>query len=153
MNTLFGFIMYMIFGKRWIRFEMLHGLKSAMFVHQADIEMQVASINQQSKLLTQLQEDLKKLETTTLKSADEILPEDQRKNPDAVFNAERKIKGERAEQISTFKNRIESTKNEIQNKEQELSKVQSMAYKTRLKFDFVKNYKIKPTYGDKNFGK
>ena len=38
---------------------------------------------------------------------------------------------------------------EIANADKELNKGFALTYQNRLKYDFIKNYKIKKTYGDK----
>lgn len=39
MENLFSTVMYALFGRRWIRFSMIHGIKTALFIKRMEIEM------------------------------------------------------------------------------------------------------------------
>lgn len=153
MTTFFQFIMYIVFGKRWLKFEMKHGLKSAIFVHEAEIAMRRSHASKIREDLENYKSEIARLETEPLPDSQDLLPEEEKNDSEKVFAMDRKIQGERAELITTYKNQIKATEDELDKEEGELGKLFSLAYGTRLKYDFVKDYKIKPTYADKNYVK
>lgn len=150
MQNIFQFLTYMILGKRWIKWDMLQGYKMAIFVNEVEIDMNKAKLSEALTRKEKLENDLKELEATPLKEAIELLPEGEKNDSKAIYDMEKKIKGERAEQVQLFKNQIKSANTEVEMADGELSRVFSITYSNRRKYDFVRNYKIKATYADLN---
>lgn len=150
MQNIFQLLTYLLLGKKWIKWDMLQGYKMAIFVNEVEIDMNKAKLREATERKEKLEADLKALEETPLKEAKELLPEDQHNDTKAIYDMEKKIKGERNEQIQTFKNQIKSAHTEVEMADGELSRVYSIAYSNRRKYDFVRNYKIKATYADLN---
>lgn len=150
MQNIFQLLTYLLLGKKWIKWDMLQGYKMAIFVNEVEIDMNKAKLREATERKEKLEADLKALEETPLKEAKELLPEDQHNDSKAIYDMEKKIKGERNEQIQTFKNQIKSAHTEVEMADGELSRVYSIAYSNRRKYDFVRNYKIKATYADLN---
>jgi hypothetical protein len=140
----------MILGKRWIKWDMLQGYKMAIFVNEVEIDMNKAKLAEAQSRKEKLENDLKELEGTPLKEAIELLPESEKNDSKAIYDMEKKIKGERAEQVQVFKNQIKSAHTEVEMADGELARVYSITYGNRRKYDFVRNYKIKATYADRN---
>lgn len=150
MTSLFQFIMYMLLGKHWIKWDMVQGYKMAIFVNEAEIEMERMKVQDATERHEKLQKDMVALEasplTDPLTLLDPSLHEDKREVEKMLF----KIKEERKEQLLTFKNQIKSASNDIQIADGALQKIYSITYSTRRKYDYMKNYKIVDTYADKN---
>lgn len=150
MQTIFQFLMYMIFGKRWILWEMKEGFKSAIFVNEIEVEMEKAKLKVLEENLANLESDLKQAEEAPLPDVLALLSEDQKEDKKAFYDLEKKLKGERVENISRLKNLIASNKEELDRQNGEIAKIYAITYKNRLKYDFVREWKIKETYADKN---
>lgn len=150
MQNIFQFLTYLIFGKRWIKWDMVQGLKMAIFVNEMEIDMNKTKLREAQERKEKLEADLKALEETPLKSAVDLLPESEKNDTKAIYDMEKKIKAERNEQVQTFKNQIKSANTDLEMADGELSRVYSITYSNRRKFDFVRNYKIKATYADLN---
>lgn len=150
MSNLFQFIMYMIFGKRWIKYDMIQGYKMAIFVNEAEIEMDKNKMEDARKRVDDLTRELALLEEMPFEDVMNLLSDDQKEDKREIAKMEYKQKQERAEQIQTFKNRIKSAEQDIQLADGALQKTYSIAYTNRRKYDFMKNYKVKATYADNN---
>lgn len=152
MQNLFQFTMYMIFGKRWLHFDLKHGYKATLFINELELDMHKEKLDAVLKAKIKMQEDLKALgDRAPLKDQDYIdaLPEEDKDSAKALYHIKKKIGGERAEEVTALKNRINQMDDEIANADKELNKGFALTYQNRLKYDFIKNYKIKKTYGDK----
>lgn len=149
MSTLFQFLMYSIFGKYWIKHEMVSGMKMALFVNEAEIEMEKAKVQEATDRAERLKSELAELEASPFVDPLTLLPEELHGDKREVQKMEYKQKQERAEQIQTFKNQIKSAEQEIGLADGGLQKIYAITYTNRRKYDFMKNYKIKSTYGDK----
>lgn len=140
----------MLLGKRWIKWDMVQGYKMAIFVNEAEIEMERMKVQDATERHEKLQRDMAELEasplTDPLTLLDPSLHEDKREVEKMLF----KIKEERKEQLLTFKNQIKSASNDIQIADGALQKIYSITYSTRRKYDYMKDYKIVDTYADKN---
>lgn len=150
MQNIFQLLTYLLLGKKWIKWDMLQGYKMAIFVNEVEIDMNKAKLREANERKEKLEKDLSELEASPLKNAIDLLPEEQKNDSKAIYDMEKKIKGERNEQIQTFKNQIKSANTEVEMADGELSRVYSIAYSNRRKYDFVRNYKIKATYADLN---
>lgn len=150
MSTLFQFLMYMIFGKRWIKYEMVSGMKMALFVNEAEIEMEKAKVQEATDRVGSLKRELEILETSDFADPRTLLPEDLQEDKREIQKMEYKQKQERAEQIQTFKNKIKSAEQDISLADGGLQKIYAITYTNRRKYDFMKNYKITSTYADNN---
>lgn len=148
MESLFQAIMYFIFGKRWILLGMRHGYKTAIFVNEIEIDMQKGKIARAVENKANAEKELAELEATPMKEAMLELPEELRTDSKALFEMENNIKEERAEAVKGLKNRIHSLHQEEQLADGELNRTYSIAYGNRIKYDFIKDYKIKDTYAD-----
>ena len=149
MNTFFQFVTYLIFGKRWIKWDMLQGFKMSIFANEMEIEMDKEKFDDATKRKSELEESLKQLEESDLPDPKTLLPEDKQNDEKALYDMKKTIEGERKEQIIIFKNQIKQANTEVEIADGQLSKTYSIAYSNRRKYDFVKNYKIKATYADK----
>lgn len=150
MSNLFQFIMYILFGKHWIKWDMIQGYKMAIFVNEAEIEMDKQKIQDASDRKEKLEAELKELEESELTDPLTLLDPELHNDKREVQKMEYKLKQERAEQIQLFKNRIHSAGQDIQLYDGDLQKTYSIAYTNRRKYDFMKNYTIKRTYADDN---
>lgn len=150
MNTFFQFVMYMIFGKRWIKYEMLQGYKMAIFVNEAEIEMDRAKLEEATARKEKLEADMTVLMESELPDAMTLLSDEEKEDKKAVQKMEHKIRQEREDQVKQFMNQIRSATTDIGLADGALNKTYSIAYTNRRKFDYMKNYKIKRTYADDN---
>ena len=150
MANLFQFIMYMIFGKHWIKWDMLQGYKMAVFVNEAEIEMEKQKVDEATARVERLKSELEELENAEFADPLTLLPAELHEDKREVQKMEYKQKQERAEQIQTFKNQIKSAEQDINLADGSLQKIYAITYTNRRKYDFMKNYKIKSTYADNN---
>lgn len=148
MTSLFQFIMYIILGKRWIKWDMIQGLKMAIFVNEAEIEMDKEKYDNAVERKAKLEKDMEDLSLSEIPDALSLLPEEEKEDQKALKRMEQKLKHEREEQLQQFRNQIKSAENEIQMADGQLAKTYSIAYSNRRKYDFMKNYKVKATYAD-----
>lgn len=138
MTTLFQFLMYTIFGKHWLKYEMVEGYRGALFVNEAEIVMNKMKIEEATARRDSLKADLEMLETSPLNVAIGSEPKE-----------EYKAKQEREQQVKTFKNQIKSAETDMALADGELDRIYSITYSARRKYDFMKNYKVTSTYADK----
>ena len=148
MESFFQAVMYGIFGKRWILLGMKQGYKTAIFVNEIEIDMQKQKIARAKDARVKMELELAELMETPLKDPMLELPEELRMDSKALFEMDEKIKNEREEVIKALKNRIHSLFQEEQLADGELSRIFSITYNNRLKYDFIKDYKIKTSYTD-----
>lgn len=149
MENVFQAIGYLVFGKKWLLWNVKHGLKSALFVNEMEIDMQrnkqaLARLN-----LKTLKQEVEDLEASPLKDAIEMLPEDKRDDKQAVAEMVTKIRLERENAIKGLLNRIKSEEQTVALADGELERIYGITYGNRMKYDFVRNYKIKPSYADR----
>ena len=142
--------MYVVLGKKWVLWDMLQGFKMSIFVNEVEIEMDKQKYEDAKARKAELEEALVKFEASELTDPISLLPEDQKTNEKAIYDMKKKLEGERKEQITIFKNQIKTAGTEIEIADGQLSKTYSIAYGNRRKYDYLKNYKIKATYADKN---
>lgn len=142
--------MYVVFGKRWVLWDMLQGFKMSIFVNEAEIAMDKQKYEDAKKRKLELEEALAKFEDSPLTDPVSLLPEDQKTDQKAIYDMTKKLEAERKEQILIFRNQIKSAGTEIEIADGQLSKTYSIAYSNRRKYDYLKNYKITATYADKN---
>lgn len=140
----------MIFGKHWIKWDMLQGYKMAVFVNEAEIEMEKQKVQEATDRAERLKRELDMLETAEFADPLTLLPAELHEDKREVQKMEYKQKQERAEQIQTFKNQIKSAEQDIQLADGGLQKIYAITYTNRRKYDFMKNYKITSTYADNN---
>lgn len=150
MTNLFQFLMYMIFGKHWIKYDMVQGYKMAIFVNEAEIEMEKDKVREATDRKARLEKELADLEVAVLTDPLTLLAPELHEDKREVQKMEYKIKQERAEQINTFKNQIHSAGQDISLADGGLQKIYAITYTNRRKYDFMKNYKVTSTYADKN---
>lgn len=144
--------MYFIFGKKWLLFDLKHGYKATLVINELELEMHKEKLQAHIKNKEDLQIKLKELqERPALEEADFIamLPEEEKGSAKALYDIRKKVEGERAEEITTCKNRIKQADDEIANASGELNKGYAMTYQNRIKYDFIRTYKPKKSYGEK----
>lgn len=144
--------MYFVFGKHWILFDLKHGYKATLFINELELAMHREKLKAFVDGKAKMQEELKALETRPELTEEEYLAQweaDAEPTPKELYDHKKKIDGERAEEITTLKNQIKGMDDEISNANGELQKGYAMTYKNRVYFDFINNYKIKESYGDK----
>ena len=154
MQNIFQFIMYFVFGKHWLRFDLLHGYKATLFINELELDMHREKVRACQDDKRELEEELKGLEETTENSDEELiamLPEEDRGSKKALYDIRKLKDGERAEAIGVLRNRIKSAETDIATANGELQKGYAMTYQNRMKYDFIKSYKVKKSYGDRNF--
>jgi hypothetical protein len=143
MTNLFQFLMYMIFGKYWIKYEMIQGYKMALFVNEAEIVMNKIRVEEATERKALLEKGLLDLENSSLKVTDSS---DHKENSKEEYKARQ----EREHQVKTFKNQIKSAETDRALAEGELDRIYSITYGARRKYDFMNSYKVTSTYADKN---
>ena len=144
--------MYTIFGKRWIHFDLLHGYKATIFMNELELDMHKEKLEQANKIREDMKKELEVLQARpalTEQDYIELLPEDQKDSAKALYDMQKKVDGERAEEIVAMKNRIKEMGTQVDEADRELQKGYMLTYNNRIKYDFIKNYKIKKTYADK----
>jgi len=144
MENLFQFIAYMFFGKRYIRWTMIQGVKMAIFVDEVEIDRAKAKRQVMVKLLEDTEKELKEVESTEVSGANSDLDNKEK------YEADKKIKEERKIKIATLQNRIKQARTEVEQSDGALAQCFSQAYQDRVKYDFLRGYKIKDTYADLN---
>lgn len=152
MQNFFQFIMYMVFGKHWLIFDLKHGYKATLVINEVELAMHEEKLSAVTHGKAKMQEQLKALEERpALTEADYLvqLPEDQRDSSKALYDIKKKVDGERAEEVTVLKNRIKQMDDEIASANGELQKGYAMTYGNRIKYDFIKTYKPKKSYGDR----
>jgi len=133
MENLFSATMYWIFGKRWVLYSMKTGLKVAVFINEVEVEM-----NKQAHRNAIRDRDRYEKEMEALLNApeDERLPKDEYKN-----------------RKKFLEDSIAGAKEQVDQKSIELQQANQIAFKSRNKLDFIRNYKITRSYGDVPQGK
>lgn len=151
MQNLFQFIMYFVFGKKWLLFDLKHGYKATLVINEIEIAMHEEKLNAVKKEKRDMQAQLTEIEARpALVEADYIamLPAEEKDSSKALYDIKKKVDGERAEEITTLKNRVKQMDDEIASANAELQKGYMMTYQNRIKYDFIKTYKPKKSYGD-----
>lgn len=156
MQNIFQFVMYFVFGKHWLLFDLRHGYKATLFINELELDMHRAKLRACQDDKRAIEKELEELEATTNYSDEELiamLPEEDKESKKALYDLRKLKDGERAEAIGVLRNRIASAENDIASANGELQKGYAMTYQNRMKYDFIRTYKPKTSYGDKNFGK
>lgn len=138
MNTFFAFLMYHLFGRAWILYDMKQGLKMAIMVNEAEVEMHRAKIRTHQDTLTRLEDELK-----TLQSSDPLEGLEESEDHAAYKEAKRKRTEGHAAAIEDLKGKIQGQKDSISGTDGELQRIYNIAYHNRLKYSFLKQYKPK----------
>ncbi len=142
MNTFFQFVMYQIFGKKWVLYDMREGLRMAIFVNEAEIAMIRNKIRK-------FQDDKKSLESelADLKTHDPLegLPEGEGK---AYYDAKKVRMDGHEEAMAHLERQIGAQNDNVSGTDGELQRIYNIAYHNRIKFDFVKSYNPKKSYAD-----
>jgi hypothetical protein len=144
--------MYTLFGRHWIVYDLKHGYRATLIINELELAMHEEKLNGVNAGKEKMMEELKTLEARpALEEADYLamLPEEEKESSKALYDLKKKVDGERAEEITTLKNRIKQMDEELANANGELQKGYAMTYKNRIKYDFIKSYKAKKPYGDK----
>lgn len=148
--------MYFVFGKRWLLFDLKHGYKATLVINELELDMHREKLSAVQKAKRELEAEVEKLEAVAPYTDEELvamLPVEDRESKKALYDIRKLKEGERAEEIARLKNQSKAMENEIGTANGELQKGYAMTYQNRIKYDFIKNYKPKATYGDKDFGK
>lgn len=151
MQTFFQFLMLSIFGKKWVWFDLKQGYKHTLFMNEVETAMLKDKQNSLINAKTELENELAGIEAEDV--SDEkvlsLMPEEDRENKKAFYDFQKEYRGARIERINEFKNRIKSLESDISAQEGEIGKAYSITYQNRIKYDFIKTYKIKKSYADK----
>lgn len=142
--------MFAVFGKSWVKRSMLSGLRGAIFVNEMEVAMAKEKHAAAVKAKEELEKAYQELLDAPLKDAIELVPESEKENKHSLYEMEKTIKKERAEQIETFRRRIKEATTEVAVAEAEVDRNFGITYGNRRKYDFIRKYKIVPTYADKN---
>lgn len=152
MQNLFQFLMYKIFGKHWLLYDLKHGYKATLFINELELDMHKEKLASVEKTKVKMEEDFAELQARPeLEDADIIamLPEEEKESQKALYDLKKKLNGERAEEVTALRNRITQMDDEVATASGELQKGFAMTYQNRVKYDFIKGYKIKKTYADR----
>lgn len=144
--------MYFVFGKHWLLFDLKHGYKATLFINELELDMHREKLENISNAKVKMQEQVKELEARPELTDAEYMANwdgDNEPTPKELYDHKKKIDGERAEEVTALKNRVKQMDEEIANADSELNKGYAMTYKNRVKYDFIRTYKIKKTYADK----
>lgn len=139
MNTFFQFIMYVVFGKRWVLWDMKQGLKMAVMVNEAEVAMHRNKIRVHTDLKTKLEAelvDLKKLDP--LAGLGEPA---EHENPKAYYDAKKKRTEGHAAAVEELEGKIRGQSDSISGTDGELQRIYNILYHNKLKLDFVRGYK------------
>jgi hypothetical protein len=145
--------MFVVFGKRWLLYDLQSGYKATLFMNELELDMHTEKLTSTQKAKEKMQEDLAILQQREPLKEEEyiaMLPDEDKDSKQALYNIRKKVDGERAEEITSLKNRIKQMDDEILKADRELQKGYAMTYQNRIKYDFIKSYKIENTYADKN---
>ncbi len=146
---MFEAIMFMLFGKRWVKYQMLTGLKGAIFVNEMEVAMDKEKYNKAVAAKEQLEKDYAALLETPLTDPKELLSEEDLKSEKMVYDIRKKLEAERKEAVEAFKVKIKEATSEVSVAEANMDRTYGISYSNRRKFDFIRGYKIVPTYADK----
>lgn len=156
MQNLFQFIAYFVFGKHWLLFDLRHGYKATLFINELELDMhreKVRACQNERRAIAEELELLQAEEPLSDEALISLIPDEEKDKPKALYDIRRKKEGERAEATVALKNRLASADNDIADANGELQKGYAMTYGNRLKYDFIRTYKIKKSYGDTDFHK
>lgn len=148
MSNFFQFITYILFGKRWLLWDMKQGYKGTLFVNEIEIEMTKEKMARAQKEADDTRKEIEELTNAPLKDAMDVLPVELREDKKAVAEMIGKIRTEREEALKGLANKLKTAEQTVQLSDGELSRIYGITYNNRLKYDFIKNYKIKKTYAD-----
>lgn len=135
MENLFQTILYLIFGKRWILKSMREGQKTAVFINEVELDMAKEKRRGAQTQVEKLQATLQKMDDRYHKRGDY----------DESLNVT-------AKDLQDAKENLQKAEGVVAKFDGELAQANSNLYTSRLKYDFLKAYKIRPVYGDKDFG-
>lgn len=111
---------------------MLHGLKTAMFVNEIEIDMFKDRRKKAERDFNFYDEKVEEYEAIYQKRVES----DQKVTP---------------KMIQMMKDRRDEAKNRIAMADGELDRIYSITHGNRRKYDFIKNYEVKKNYGDKGY--
>lgn len=151
MTSLFSFLMYTILGKRWILWDMKAGYKMAIFVNEMEVKMEMDKMKKLEARKAELEEGYRELTESPLKNAVEFLSPDKQDDKKAIENMEFKLRKERESQLDNFRKLIKEVTQEVQMADGQLSRANGIAYGNRIKYDYIKNYKITKSYTDEGY--
>ena len=151
MTSLFSFLMYVIFGKRWILWDMKAGYKMAIFVNEMEVKMEMDKMKKLEARKEELEKGYKELTESPLKNAIDLLPSDKHDDKKAIENMEYKLRKERETQLDNFRKLIKEVTQEVQMADGQLSRANGIAHSNRLKYDYIKDYKVTKSYTDKGY--
>jgi len=145
--------MNVLFGKKWIWFDLREGYKATIFMDELELELHQQKLKSIQDSKEKMIKEVQTLEARpALKEEDYLamLPDEDKESSKALYDIKKKVDGERAMEITTLKNRIKSIDDDILQANTELAKGYAKTYQDRLKYDFIRKYKIHKTYADKN---
>lgn len=133
MNNFFQFVMYVLVGRRWIVWDMLQGVKMALFANEMELKML------RDKLRKSLDAELEvKNEIQALEAVDPLadLPED------ANYKDKKTAEEAHENKIKEAKERLQMKHAEVDGMNGEIGRLNNIVYHNRLKYDFLRSYDV-----------
>lgn len=147
-NTLFGFLMNLIFGKRYIVYDMRQKMKAVLLSDEQEISFVKSKGDQVRQLLEASKEKLEHFQTAPLEKAEDTLPEDKRTDAKALYDENQRIEKERRGILTTLQKEVKEYEQSLNGEDGMLAKLYEQTLLHRERWDFLKHYKIKKTYAD-----
>lgn len=119
MQTLFGFLAYALLGRRWILFQMRAGLREAVFTSEMEHSLALRKHREYLKEKEAFEKQLSELE------AADIPVDEKRTRKDEI------------------KKDITNREIMMQGADGEIGRTRSLVMNNRMKYDFVKNYRLR----------
>lgn len=148
MTTVFDWLMFVLFGKRWVLHKMRNDYKTGILIKEMDLEYQMSRSNDKQKTKLKIEKELQELEATPLPVAEDHLSAEELEKPKAKYDFDKKHREEREERVKVLKNRIKVAEQEVAMADGEVQRLNAENFKMRTKWDFVRGYRIKSTYTD-----
>lgn len=139
MQTLFGFLAYWLLGRRWILTQMKAGLREAVFASEMEHELALRKHRDFLKEKEAFEAELNELQDAPEPSIPDDIADDAEKR--AAF---------KREHTEAMSKRIDELKKDITNRDimmqgadGEVGRTRALVMNNRMKYDFVKNYRLR----------
>lgn len=139
MQTLFGFLAYLILGRRWILFQMRVGLREAVFASEMEHDLALRTHREYLKEKEAFQAQLAEASEETMPDVPSDIADDAEKR--AAFKTE--WQENHARRIDELKKDITNRDIMMQGADGEIGRTRSHVMNNRRKYDFVKNYRLR----------
>jgi hypothetical protein len=146
MTTFFDWLMFILFGKRWVLHKMKNDYKIAIFMKELDLSHQMSRYNESAKRVEDLKMRVEEAENSEL---GQLTPA-QQADKQLKYETEKKLKANKKQRIETAKKRLKSAETEMAMADGEVNRLNAENYKVRLRYDFIRTAKPKATYADLN---